>query len=338
MLNSKKILITGASGFIGSFLVETALSKGYEVWAGIRKTSSKEYLKDKRINFIELNFNDRQIIREQLNLHFSTHNKFDYIIHNAGATKCLQKEDFYKINFHYTVNFIDSLTEANQIPEKFIFMSSLSVMGKGDETHYTPFRLTDTPKPNTAYGKSKLKAETYLKKQSQLPHIIFRPTGVYGPREKDYLMMIKSVISGLDISAGSKPQHLTFIYVSDLAEAIFEGIESDIINQTYFISDGNTYTDKEYSSLIKQILGKKFTLNLRIPLPLLKVISVFCESITKLTHKPSTLNKDKYLIMSQRNWQCDTEPLFKDLKFTPKYDLQKGLQESIDWYKNNNWL
>lgn len=338
MLNSKKILITGASGFIGSFLVDTALSKGYEVWAGIRRTSSKEYLKDMRINFIELNFNDRQTITEQLCSHFSAHGRFDYIIHNAGATKCLRKEDFDRINFKNTANFIDALIESSHPPQKFILMSSLSVMGKGDEINYTPFNLTDLPKPNTAYGRSKLKAEEYLKKQTRLPYIIFRPTGVYGPREKDYLMMIKSIKSGLNISAGFRPQHLTFIYVSDLADAIFAGIESTVLNKTYFVSDGDVYTDKEYTELIKKTLNKKHTLNFKIPLFLLKGISIISESVSFLTEKASTLNRDKYIIMSQRNWKCDISPLINDLNFKAKYNLRDGLKESIDWYKQHKWL
>jgi Nucleoside-diphosphate-sugar epimerases len=62
-------LITGASGFIGSFLVEKALEEGYETWAGVRKSSSREYLKDDRIQFLDLNFGDKNKLKEQLS-HF----------------------------------------------------------------------------------------------------------------------------------------------------------------------------------------------------------------------------------------------------------------------------
>lgn len=339
MSNSKRILITGASGFIGSFLVEAALEKGYQVWAGVRPSSSKEFLKDERINFITLDFNDNQKLTEQLSTHFLTHGKFDYIIHNAGATKCLKKEDFDAINFLNTANFIDCLNALSDFtPDKFILMSSLGVMGKGDEINNTPFKLTDIPKPNTAYGHSKLKAENYLKNQNKIPYLIFRPTGVYGPREKDYLMMLKSIKSGLDINAGFKPQHLTFIYVCDLAEVIFAGIESPITNQTYFVADGDSYTNKEYTSIIKDLLHKKRTINIRVPLPILKTISSICEVFSKFSQQPSTLNRDKYIIMSQRNWRCDITPLTEELKFSPKYNLKNGLLETIEWYKNHNWL
>ncbi len=63
-MNNKRILITGASGFIGSFLVEKALEKGYETWAGIRKSSSREYLQDTRIQFIDLPFQAKDKLTE----------------------------------------------------------------------------------------------------------------------------------------------------------------------------------------------------------------------------------------------------------------------------------
>ncbi len=334
---TKRILITGASGFIGSFLVEKALSENYEVWAGVRQSSNKDYLKDERINFIDLNYGDKERLKAQLKDFVVKRGRFDYVIHNAGITKCLNIDDFDKINFRFTVNLIDTLREA-ATPDKFILMSSLSAFGVGDENNYTPIKLSDTPNPNTAYGKSKLKAEQYLQSTEDFPYIILRPTGVYGPREKDYFLMIKTVRSGLDVGAGFKPQHLTFIYVKDLVDAAFLALKSDIKNRSYFVADGDIYTDKEYTQLVKKSIDKKYVISLKVPLWLLKGISVIAEDISRVTKQPSTLNRDKYKIMKQRNWVCDTEPLIKDLGFSPKYNLEAGLKESIEWYKDNGWL
>ena len=150
--------------------------------------------------------------------------------------------------------------------------------------------------------------------------------------------MVKTVKSGLDVGAGFRPQHLTFIYVKDLVDAAFLGLESDIRNGAYFVADGDVYTDKEYTRLVKESIGKKHVLSLKVPLWLLRVISSIAENISRLTKKPSTLNRDKYKIMKQRNWECDITPLSNDLRFSPKYNLKKGLEESIKWYKENGWL
>lgn len=334
----KKIIITGASGFIGGFLVEKALSLGYQTWAGVRQSSSREYLKDNNILFLDLYFGNKEKLTEQLRDFKKLFGGIDYVIHNAGVTKCLNPDDFEKINYQYTVNFIDALREADCVPEKFILMSSLSAFGTGDEINYTPIRLTDTPHPNTAYGKSKLKAEQYIQSTSDFPYIILRPTGVYGPREKDYYLMLKTVQSGLDVGAGCRPQHLTFIYVEDLVDAAFLALESPVKNKSYFVADGDVYTDKEYTWLVKKVLGKKCVLRIKVPLFILRFVSVIAEDISKITKKPSTLNRDKYKIMKQRNWECDTDPLKSDLHFQARYNLEEGLKESVRWYKENGWL
>jgi nucleoside-diphosphate-sugar epimerase len=313
-----KILITGASGFIGSFLVEEAIRRTWKVWAGIRRSSSREYLQNPRISFIDLNYSDKDKLKQQISEHVSQYGKWDYIIHNAGITKSLDIRDFERVNYLFTRRFIEALQESNAVPLKFILMSSLSAY----------------PGSESAYGKSKLKAERFLESQTGFPYIILRPTGVYGPRDKDYLLMLKAIEAGWDVTAGFKPQRLTFIYVKDLVKTVFLALESSLSNKAYFVSDGNVYTDKTYTQTVKTALGKKFTIKIRVPLFVLKIVSVLSESIARLTKKPSTLNRDKYKIMKQRNWTCDIMPLRQELGFEADYDLEKGIAECVKWYKS----
>ena len=181
----ESVLITGASGFIGSFIVEEALKRRFGVWAGIRSTSSKKYLKNRKIHFLELDFAHPNELRAQLSGHKGTYNKFDYIIHCAGVTKCSDKKTFDYVNYLQTKYFIDTLKALNMVPKQFIYISTLSVFGPVREKDYTPIEADDTPAPNTAYGFSKLKAELYIQSIPGFPYVIYRPTGVYGPRETD---------------------------------------------------------------------------------------------------------------------------------------------------------
>ena len=137
-MEGKKVLVTGASGFIGSFLVEGGLERGMQAWAGVRRTSSRKYLQDKRIRLAELNFGDKQVLKEQLAAHKQEHDGWDYIIHCAGVTKCLHKEDFDKGNFQATVNFVEALKELDMVPERFMYISSLSIFGPIHEDTYQP--------------------------------------------------------------------------------------------------------------------------------------------------------------------------------------------------------
>ena len=337
-MEEKKVLVTGASGFIGSFLVEGGLERGMQTWAGIRKTSSRKYLQDKRIRFAELNLGDKQKLKEQLAIHKKEHDGWDYIIHCAGVTKCLHKEDFDKGNYQATVHFVEALRELDMVPERFIYISSLSIFGPIREKDYTPINEKDEAKPNTAYGVSKLKSEKYLQSLTDFPYVIYRPTGVYGPRERDYFLMAQSVKQHVDFAAGFKRQDITFIYVKDLVQAVYLGVKPEALRRAYFVSNGQVYASSTFSDLIKKELGNPWLVRIKCPLVILKLISIVAEAGAKCLGKTSTLNRDKYNIMKQRNWRCDISPIVKELGFCPEYLLERGVQETIAWYKEEKWL
>lgn len=334
----KKILITGASGFIGSAIVAKALEKGYETWAGIRASSSRDMLQDERINFIDLSYDNTDKLTNELISFDKENGKFDAIVHVAGITKAINKNDFEKINYGYTKNFVDALVKANMVPKSFIFMSTLGAVGVGDELNYTPMRTHRIPKPNTLYGKSKLLAETYLKSTRGFPYVILRPTGVYGPNDKDYLILMKAVKKGINVGAGFKKQMLSFIYISDLVDIVFLSIDKEVKRREYFVSDGKGYTDDEFNKIVQKSLNKKRVLRLRIPLFIVKAASQVSEKVGEQLNKPVTFNTDKYKIMKQRNWVCDITPLRTELDFVPKVFLEEGVEKTVTWYKQQGWL
>jgi nucleoside-diphosphate-sugar epimerase len=339
MSEKKKILITGASGFIGGFLVDEALYRGYEVWAGIRKQSSRNNFKDKPVHLIDLFYDDKDELAGQIRKTVEIAGKWDYIIHNAGITKTLNKQDFYKVNAFYTNNLIEALAATACEPLKFVLMSSLSCFGPIKERSIEPITADDTPKPNTKYGKSKLAAEMFLQQQNYFPYIILRPTGVYGPRDKDYLVELQSIRKGFDFKTGMKPQMLTFVYVKDLAKAVFLAVEHENIkNRAYFVADGDVHSDDEFSKLTRKILLPKHVLNVRIPLWLTYCACFLSEVAGKITGKPMTLNTDKFKILKQRNWICETNSIKEDLGFSAEYNLEKGLSETIRFNKEAGLL
>ena len=334
----KSILITGAGGFIGSFLVEEALRRGYDTWAAVRSTTSREFLQDERIHFIELDYSDQDRLEETLRDHMGEWGRWDCVVHNLGVTKSTNYLDFEQVNYGYLKTLVDALQTTCMTPDVFLMMSSLSVMGPGDKKSYEPFKSTDVPLPNTYYGVSKLKAETYLQSIGEFPYTIFRCTGVYGPHERDYYLMIKSIKRGFDFSVGFAKQMLTFIYVKDLAEGVMDALEKGPLRKAYFISEDKAYTQKEFRQIVCEELGKKFVIPVTCPLWLVKQVCVIAEWIGKVTLKASTLNRDKYKILKQRNWLCDTSEARRDFGFNPKYPLREGIRESIAWYRDAGWL
>ena len=328
-----KILITGASGFIGSFIVEEALRQGFETWAAIRKSSSKAFLQDERIHFIELDFSSQEQLEAQLKGH-----AFDYVVHAAGATKCLHQEDFFRINTEGTQYFVKALLNLQMPVKRFVYISSLSIMGAiREQQPYEEIRESDEAKPNTAYGKSKLEAEKWLETQS-IPYIILRPTGVYGPRERDYFLQIQSIKSHMDFAVGFQRQDITFVYVTDVVQAIFLALEKGAVGRKYFLSDGEVYQSATFSDLVHEELGRPWWIRVTAPIWLLRIITRVGDWWGRKTGKMSALNNDKFNILRQRNWRCDIQPAREELGYEPQVKLAEGVRRSIRWYQENHWL
>jgi nucleoside-diphosphate-sugar epimerase len=328
-----KILITGASGFIGSFIVEEALRRGMDTWAAVRKSSSRSFLQDGRIHVIELNLSSEEQLTAQLKNH-----QFDYVVHAAGVTKCLHREDFFRVNTEGTQHLVRALQSTQHALQRFVYISSLSIMGAiREQQPYQEIREDDMPQPNTAYGLSKLAAEQWLSEQ-RIPYVILRPTGVYGPRERDYFMMAKSIKAHTDFAVGFRRQDITFVYVTDVVQAVFLALDKGVTGRRYFLSDGDVYQSSTFSDLLRKELGNPWWIRITAPIWLLRVITFCGEYIGRLTGKVTALNNDKYYIMRQRNWRCDIEPARRELGYEPQVKLAEGVRRSIQWYKENKWL
>ena len=347
MTERKKILVTGASGFIGSFLCEEGLRKGYEVWAGMRQTSNRRWLQHEWLQFVTLDMGKPDVLRSQLADFQQKHGRWDIVVHAAGATKCLNPEDFDRHNYDCTVHLVEALCDLDMVPSLFIYVSSLSVLGAIRED-YTELRSDDVAAPNTAYGRSKLRSEQWLQSldRKAFPYVIFRPTGVYGPREQDYFLQAKSIKQHIDFAVGYKPQKITFVYVQDLVNAIclaiekvVKGQEANVIGNIYHVSDGETYDSRQFSDLLQYHLSVATVVHLKAPLWFLRAVCAVSDWwSTHVSKKVTALNNDKYRILSQRNWMCNIEPARRDLGYVPEWPLERGVQATVEWYKKEGWL
>ena len=253
------------------------------------KSSSRAYLQDPRIHFIELDFNSKDKLVEQLRGH-----DFDYVVHAAGVTKCLHPDDFFRVNYEGT-----AILELHMPMRRFIYMSSLSIFGAiREQQPYHNITEHDTPHPNTAYGRSKLMAEKYLDSVgNEFNYIVLRPTGVYGPREKDY-------------------------YV----QAVFLALDHGMSGRKYFLSDGEVYQSSTFSNELRQAMGRPWWIRIKAPIAVLRLVTWCGEYYGRLTGHITALNNDKYNILRQRNWRCDIEPACDELGFHPQYQLHRGVQ------------
>ena len=327
----QRILITGASGFIGTHLVHVAQSLGYEVWAAIRPESNRHKLESQGVRLVEVDYSDEhhltEMLRAALPPTLGQEPMWHYVIHNAGITKTAHTEEFQEVNAEQTRRLLAALSALPTPPLRFVLMSSMSSYGDSNGPT-APLRAEDEQHPHTLYGRSKCLAEHYTE-QSGLPYTLLLPTGVYGPGDADYLMSIQGIARGINAMAGCKTQYLTFVYGEDVARAaLFVLTQPEAEGKRYIVADGATYTDLEFGRMVQRLIGRKHVLHIRIPLPLVRLVCAFGSMRARLTGRVTPLNRDKYPILAQRNWRCDASPLFA-LGFTPTRSLEEGLRETI---------
>ncbi|MDB5249881.1 MAG: UDP-glucose 4-epimerase [Segetibacter sp.] len=327
----QKVLITGASGFVGFHLIEAALAKGLDVYAAVRKSSDVKHLISHNVKYVYPDFTSVESLEKELK-----EKQYDFIIHAAGTTKAKNQDEYNKVNAGYSVNLAKAAANHGSGLQKMVFLSSLASIGPSKQSNEL-IKENKTPEPVTAYGVSKLLAEEKLK-ELNLPLIVFRPTAVYGAREKDIFIILKTFSQGFEPYIGRNEQELSFVYVKDLAALTINSLfTGDTANGTYNITDGNCYSRYDMANITKNVLSKK-TLKVHLPLPVVKAIAVVLEKGYGIFDKIPALNLEKLNELNAVNWCCDIEKARKELGFNPAYNLQQGLKEALEWYKLNKWI
>lgn len=325
-----KVLITGASGFLGYHLINAALEKGLEVYAAVRKSSDISHLKALPVKFTELDYKDVEAMEK-----IFAAEKINYVIHAAGTTKALSQEEYDLVNNIYTQHLAKAAEKNREQIKRFVYISSLAATGPSNNLEIG-IQDNAVPYPVTAYGKSKLNAEIGLK-DTDISVTILRPTAIYGPREKDIFIVTQTLNKGLDPYIGKGLQKLSFVYAKDMAAVAVNALLKTGPYSIYNISDGNEYNRYEYADIVKGLLRKK-AFRFHIPLGILKGFLYVSDRVNKYLKKASPLSIEKLNELTAVNWTCDISKAKQELDFAPQYDLKRGLEESLEWYRSNQWL
>lgn len=251
-------------------------------------------------------------------------------------TKAKYRSDFMKGNAQATLNLLRSTTQLKQI-KKFCYLSSLTAVGPSPDG--TPLDELAPCHPITAYGKSKLEAETYCRQfMDKLPLVIVRPPAVFGPRDTDILEMFKWVSHGFKPIIGSSEKTLSLVYAPDLAKGIIRATTDDrTTGQIYNISDPTIFS---FSSLIDYLstLVHKRTRNIFMPGSVIYSMAGITQFISSFLRKPAVLNIEKARDLLQKHWVCDPRKIYEHLGFKTTTSVYDGLKNTFQWYKDVGWL
>jgi len=318
-----KALVTGATGFIGSHLCEELIKRGYSVTCLVRETSNLKWIEDLDLKLVKGDCTDRESLLNALH-------DFDYVLHLAGLTKSGSDDAFFSTNTKGTANLIEAVAEKNPQLKRFIYISSLSAVGPSKNG--TPVDEHADPSPVSSYGKSKLEGEkAILKFKNTIPITILRPSAVYGPRDRDFLVLFKMVKKGIFPDWGKS--YYSFLYVDDLIQGIILCAESKgAEGKTYFLSENTFHSNEEVMKVIASALNAKAR-RLRIP----KFVIPFCSFIGEKTNV-GIINKDKMKEFTHLHWTCDAKKAKEEIGFIPRVFIGKGMKWTADWYRIHKWL
>lgn len=329
-----KVLVTGASGFLGGYMVEELVRKGYLVLGMVRKGSDTDLL---RKLGIELRIGD---LEDQASLETVTKG-VDAVIHLAAYyTLKGSKERYERINVQGTQSLMEAMLK-NGV-HRLVYCSSTEAMGP---TPHPPAD-EDTPcEPNYEYGRSKLRSENLIREYQKkgIEFTIIRPSGIYGPRNLDdvsYWFITSYANTGASkIMVGSGKRVLQFAHVEDVVRGFVLALERSEVSagRTYFITDSRAYSYEEIYGILANIFGKDPP-KWHVGVLLAKIIAAPIQAFNWLRRKKDFV----WRVDSMNTFKVDRyysiERAKKELGYQPKYSLPDGLKETADWYRAKGYV
>jgi nucleoside-diphosphate-sugar epimerase len=323
-------LVTGATGFIGSHLVDLLLKQKYAVRVLLRKTSDTVWLQGLPIDYVYGDLFDRDALRQAVA-------GVDYVFHSAGVTKAKTAEEYFRGNTEGVLNMLDAVSHHNPGLKRFIQISSGTAAGPSPGI--SSITEETTPRPITTYGQSKLKAEQLCaERQGTIPITILRPPAVYGPRDKDIYEFFKTMSKGLQPMVGLKEKFVSLIHVGDLVRGFVMAAESEkALGQTYFISSSKVYGWREIGEVTRRVLGKS-AFRIKIPEAGVYAIAAVSEFFGLFSKKPVLINLEKARDMVQDYWTFDSSKAQRDFGYAQEIPLEEGVRNTVEWYRGKGWL
>jgi len=337
---TEQVLVTGASGFIGTHLVRALVDAGYEVTCLVRPTSELSAIANFGVTFVEGDITRKDTLVDPSR-------KVSTVFHLAGSTSSFSAETHTRVNEGGTRNIVEACAESDR-PSKLILVSSSAAVGPSPPGR--PMIETDSPAPLSIYGRSKLAGETVARRWAgRVPITIVRPAIVFGEYDKDVFRMFDLVAHGWHLVPGMKTRYFSLIHASDLAQSLIlaaskgENLpapEDEFKSPgqgIYFIADDWAPSYAELGLMIADSLGRKAKV-VNIPGPFVWGIAIVNEILARIRREPSIMNMDKAREGLSGSWVYSSEKANRQLGFKPDATVQERIHQTGKWYQEQGWL
>jgi len=322
-------LVTGANGFVGSRLFQALATSGFQVIAGVRKTSDLSFLSGVDVEYRYGDVTQPDTLPAMVA-------GCDYVIHNAGLVKASSSDQFFRVNERGTESLCKAVAEHNPLVKKFVYISSLAVMGPSVDG--TPIVEDSSPRPITTYARSKLAGEqAALRFVDRFPVLLLRPSGVYGPGDREIFSFFEAVNRRIKPLIGNSLRKLQLVHVDDLSRAVVMSLSSEAPSgEAYIIAESRAYTLAEAGSILENACGKS-GLPLILPSPIFRFIAMLSEFACRLVGVTPMLTREKATELLA-SWEVSTAKAEQYFGFVSQISFERGARETFKWYYDKGWL
>jgi nucleoside-diphosphate-sugar epimerase len=326
-----KIVLTGATGFVGSHIVDKLTEMDAELICIHRESSNTSYLEDKGINLFQSGLLSVESLAEPIK-------GADYVLHIAGSIFARNKDEYLEGNRDTTKTLIEAIKKYSPGIKRFFYLSSQTVSGPSDSLE-NPVDENSPLNPITAYAESKLEAEKVILENGEIPYTIIRAPALYGPRDKSILSFFKFVNVSFGPLIGFKEKYISLLHAYDIRDAIIDATFSDnTVNEIYMVSSEEYYGWSKLINKLQKAMGRKYIFKLRAPHWMVYGYTGIAELISKILDKPTVVNTDKARDLTRTFWTCSFSKAKRDFGFSQKVSLDEGFAETVKWYKKHKWL
>jgi nucleoside-diphosphate-sugar epimerase len=330
------VAVTGATGFLGSHVVDLLLARGCRVRVSVRATSDPRWLRDKPLEIAEVPLSPPQGVAdgEEADADPALVRFLDgavAVVHCAGVVRAPDEAGYRRGNVATTRRLRDAAVAAGC--RTFVLVSSLAAAGPA--APQTPRRESDPCAPITAYGRSKLAAERLLAEDDlPLRAAILRPPALYGPRDGAFLPLFRMARRGWSIRLNGGPAALSLVDGRDAAAAAVALLETEDARGPYFVDDGRAYGFGELADALALALRRPVRC---LPLPL-GLLRGAARLAGRRAARLPLLHPDRLADLDVPGWVCDGGRLRRETGFRPRHDLRGGFTDTLAFYRRHGWL
>ncbi len=330
-----KAFVTGATGFVGSHLIDALRAGGHEIVCLARDPAkAKRLFGEAGPRIVRGDLSDADVLAQGAA-------GADVVFHVAGLIAARDTAEFYAVNRDATARVVAAARRAAPGLQRFVYVSSLAAAGPTRRGAVA--RETDPPHPVSHYGRSKLAGEEAVR-SGGVPWTIVRPPTVYGPRDRETLRLFRFARYGVMPLYGDPQQELSFVHADDLASALLAATAPACAGHTYFAAHPEIATSRHAMELIfaaaRSAAGRRpaTPLFLRIPHPVTVAALWVLGTAARLMGRATVLSPDKGPELLAEGWTCTAAALERDGGWRASRDLATGLGDTAEWYATHGWL